>query len=163
MTDVKITPLAAAPLHALEIWGNAKAVATRFKKALGFALPAKGQSATGAQIVVMRFEPNVWLVEGDVTALADILGKDGALTAIGGGIERIRLSGPAWRALLMEGGVFDAEDPAFGPGATAATVIDHVNVRLHVIADDICEAYVPASFSAALLHFWKEAAPSLAL
>ena len=61
----------------------------------------------------------------------------------------------------MEGGVFDAEDPAFSVGCSAATIIDHVNVRLHVVSDDACDAYVPLSFSAGLLHFWKEAALSL--
>jgi heterotetrameric sarcosine oxidase gamma subunit len=103
----------------------------------------------------------VWLVEGDVSALSAILADDGAVTAIGGGIVRIRLSGPSWRTLLMEGGVFDAEDPALSAGCSAATIIDHVNVRLHVISDDACDAYVPLSFSQGLLHFWKEAALSL--
>jgi heterotetrameric sarcosine oxidase gamma subunit len=89
------------------------------------------------------------------------LGDDGALTAIGGGVVRVRLSGAGWRALLMEGGVFDAEDPSFAPGCSAATIIDHVNVRLHVVADDACIAYVPASYSADLLHFWNVAGQTL--
>ncbi|RRQ50991.1 hypothetical protein D7D48_08275 [Sphingorhabdus wooponensis] len=162
VTEVTITTLPAAPLHVFEIWGNAASVAKRFKAAMGFALPATGRSGGSDALRLIRFEPTVWLVEGDVSALSAILADDGAVTAISGGIVRIRLSGPSWRTLLMEGGVFDAEDPAFSAGCSAASIIDHVNVRLHVINDDACEAYVPLSFSQGLLHFWKEAAESLA-
>ena len=161
MTEVTITTLPAAPLHVFEIWGNAASVAKRFKAAMGFALPATGRSGGNDALRLIRFEPTVWLVEGDASALSAILSDDGALTAISGGIVRMRLSGPGWRTLLMEGGVFDAEDPAFSAGCSAAPIIDHVNVRLHVIGDDACDAYVPLSFSQGLLHFWKEAALSL--
>jgi heterotetrameric sarcosine oxidase gamma subunit len=160
-----ITPLPAAPLHALEIWSNAPAVAKRFAAATGFALPPMGRSAGTDALRLIRYEPTVWLVEGDASALPDILSgilaEDGSLTPIGGGIVRVRLSGKGWRTLLMEGGVFDAENPAFAPGCSAATIIDHVAVRLHVVSDDVCDAYVPASFSAGLLHFWEVAAGNL--
>jgi heterotetrameric sarcosine oxidase gamma subunit len=110
---------------------------------------------------LIRYEPTVWLVEGEASALSSILAEDGSLTPIGGGIVRVRLSGKGWRTLLMEGGVFDAESRAFAPGCSAATIIDHIAVRLHVVSDDACDVYVPASFSAGLMHFWKEAAVSL--
>jgi heterotetrameric sarcosine oxidase gamma subunit len=165
VTDVTITPLPAAPLHALEIWSNAPAVAKRFEAATGFALPPMGRSAGTDALRLIRYEPTVWLVEGDASVLPDmlsgILGEDGSLTPIGGGIVRVRLSGEDWRTLLMEGGVFDAENPAFAPGCSAATIIDHIAVRLHVVSDDVCNAYVPASFSAGLVHFWEVAAGSL--
>ncbi len=161
MTDVTIAPLPAAPLHVFEIWSNPAAVADRFKAATGFALPPTGRSGGNDALRVIRFEPTVWLVEGDVSALGDVLGTDGALTAIGGGIVRVRLSGAGWRTLLMEGGVLNAEDPTFSAGCSASTIIDHVNVRLHVVSDDVCDAYVPLSFSADLLHFWQEATPAL--
>lgn len=161
MTEVTITPLPAAPLHAIEIWSNAPAVATRFAVVTGFALPRLGTSGGSEALRLIRFEPTVWLVEGDAAGLGQILGEDGALTAIGGGIVRVCLSGPGWRTLLMEGGMFDAESPAFAPGCSAATTIDHVAVRLHVVSDDACVAYVPASFSAGLIHFWKQAADTL--
>jgi len=156
-----IIALPAAPLHALEIWSNPEAFAGRAAKALGFALPAMNRSAGHAAITLMRFEPTVWLVEGDVSVLADTLGDDGALTAIGGGIVRMRLSGPGWRELLLEGGVFDTSAAAFPVGATAATVIDHVGVRLFAESDDACIAYVPSSYAESLHHFWQEALPLL--
>jgi heterotetrameric sarcosine oxidase gamma subunit len=162
VTKLSITPLPASPLHALEIWSNPLAVAKRFKAATGYNLPAMARSDGADALCLIRYEPTVWLAEGDVAALPDILGEDGAITAIGGGIVRVRLSGSGWRELLMEGGVFDAEDPGFAPGCSAATIIDHVAVRLHVISDDSCIAYVPLSFSKGLLHFWHLVAGNLA-
>ncbi|MEY3939559.1 MAG: Sarcosine oxidase, gamma subunit family [Pseudomonadota bacterium] len=161
MTKLSISMLPAAPLHAFEIWGNPAAVGKRFKAACGFALPALGRSDGTAALRLIRFEPTVWLVEGDASPLASILSDDGAVTAIGGGIVRIRLSGNNWRTLLMDGGVFDAESLTFAVGCSAATIIDHVNVRLHVIDETTCDAYVPLSFSQGLLHFWEQAAGSL--
>ncbi len=113
-------------------------------------------------LALIRFEPTVWLVEGDAAPLAAILGNDGALTAIGGGIARVRIAGPGWRTLLMQGGVFDAESPAFAQGCSAATIIDHVAGRLWVERDDACLVYVPASYAVGLIHFWEQALPSLA-
>lgn len=161
MTDVAIAILPAKPLHAFEIWSAPAKVAARFEMATGFALPPMGRSAGSDALSLIRYEPTVWLVEGDAAALPAILCDDGALTAIGGGVTRVRLSGPRWRALLMEGGVFDAENPVFGPGCSAATIIDHVAVRLHVLNEYKCDVYVPASFTAGLVHFWEAAARSL--
>ena len=162
MTDMTIAALPATPLHALEIWSNPAEVARRFAAATGFALPPSGRASGSAALRLIRFEPTVWLVEGDASPLPAIFGDDGALTAIGGGIVRVRLSGLGWRSLLMEWGVFDAESPAFAPGCSAATIIDHVNVRLHVENENACVAYVPASYSTGLIHFWETASSTLA-
>lgn len=158
MIDVAMTTLPAAPLWAFEIWSNPAAVAKRFAAATGFDLPVMGRSGRNDAICMIRYEPTVWLVEGDASILPEILADDGALTAIGGGVVRVRLSGPDWRALLMEGGVFDAESPAFAMGCGAATVIEHVNVRLHVVESEACVAYVPLSYSRDMLRFWEWAA-----
>ena len=158
MTDVTISALPAAPLHVLEIWSNPAEVARRFEGVTGFALPPAGRSQSSDALRLIRFEPTVWLVEGDASALPDILGENGALTAIGGGIVRVRLSGPGWRSLLMESGVFDAEKPDFATGCSAATIIDQVNVRLHVESADACIAYIPLSYAADMIHFWNTAA-----
>lgn len=162
MTETtSIIALPAAPLHALEIWSSPQAVAARVQKALGFALPPMNRSAGNAATTLLRYEPTVWLVEGETSVLADTLGEDGALTAIGGGIVRYRIAGPGWRELLLEGGVFDTGTAAFPVGATAATVIDHVGVRLHAQSDEACIAYVPSSYAESLHHFWEEALPLL--
>lgn len=163
MTNVIITALPPAPLHVFEIWSNPADVAKRFEATYGIALPNMGRSGGNDTLRLIRYEPTVWLVEDDASALSGILADDGAVTAIGGGIVRIRLSGDGWRTLLMEGGVFDAESPTFAAGCSAATIIDHVNVRLHVVDETTCDAYVPLSYSEGLLHFWEQAALNSAL
>jgi heterotetrameric sarcosine oxidase gamma subunit len=161
VTEVTISTLPAAPLWAFEIWSNPDAVATRFAAAMGFALPKMGTSGGSDALRLIRYEPTVWLVEGDVSALPSILDTDGALTAIGGGVTRVLLSGTGWRRLLMESGVFDAESPAFAVSCSASTIIDHVNIRLHVQSEESCLAYVPLSYTQGILHFWQEAAKAL--
>ncbi len=161
MIDVTIAVLPAAPLHVLEIWSDPPGVAKRFAKAFGASLPAAGSSLQLSGIRLIRSEPTVWLIEGGTGGLAEILRSDGSLTAIGGGLVRVRLSGAGWRSLLMEGGVFDAESKDFVTGCSAATVIDHVNVRLLVERDDTCLAYVPLSYARDMIHFWNVAAVSL--
>jgi heterotetrameric sarcosine oxidase gamma subunit len=160
VTEPTIVILPPAPLHALEIWSNPRDVAARFEVA-GIVLPPMGHSASHDGLSLIRFEPTVWLVEGDPAPLEALLGDDGALTAIGGGIARVRIAGPGWRTLLMEGGLFDVESPAFAPGCAATTIIDHVAVRLWVEGEDSCLAYVPASYAAGLIHFWEQALPTL--
>ena len=162
MTDVAITQLPAAPLNVLEIWSNPLAVLDRFEKAFGLSLPPLRSSLQLPDRLLTRCEPTVWLVEGETTGLTELLGSDGSITAIGGGLVRVRLTGAGWRSLLMEGGVFDAESKNFAPGCSAATVIDNVNVRLLVESDDACLAYVPLSHAHDMIHFWTIAAESLA-
>ena len=116
MTDVAITVLPAAPLHVLEIWSNPAAVLSRFQTAFGSPLPILGSSLQLSAMRLIRYEPTVWLVDGETGGLAEILGSDGSLTAIGGGLVRVRLAGDGWRSLLMAGGVFDAESNTFATG-----------------------------------------------
>ncbi len=87
----------------------------------------------------------------------DAPGPGASLTAIGGGLMRATLTGPGWRALLMIAGVFDAEDPGFGPGDCAATVIHHVPVWIMPVATDCAEVYFAASYAAGLVDLWTAA------
>lgn len=159
VTEPTIELLPPAPLHEVEIWSNPIETAARVLDATGVALPAAGRSAAAAGLTLIRFEPTVWLAEGDVAPLAAALGDDGAVTAIGGGIARVRLTGAGVRTLLMQGGVFDAESPGFATGDSAATVIDHVPVRLWMESKDCCLVYAPASYAAGLMRFWEEMRP----
>lgn len=166
MTDtsrVTIDVASAAGVHAMEIWG--RDAVDRLTARLGFALPPAGRTAGDDGLRAIRVEPATWLLDGanlDPARIAQALGDDGALTAIGGGLVRVRIGGPDWRALLMADGLFDAEDPAFGPLCAAATLIAHVAVRLHVIDDQTCEAFVPASFATGLLSSWSRTARQIA-
>lgn len=157
MTDVVIEDLGRAPLHQLELWGDPVPTAKRIAKALGHALPQAGR----AQGTVLRVSPSTWLVSGDVAALAKALGDGGSLTAVGGGLVQVRLSGPAWRSLLMEGSLFDAESAEFKADCVATVLIDHVTVTLRVESEASCLAYVPASLADDLLRFWRISAGGL--
>lgn len=153
MTELKIEELNCEALHLLELWGDPKPAAARIAKTLGHPLPQAGR----AEGNVLRLSPTTWLVEGDCAALGKALGEYGALVAVGGGLTRVRFSGAGWRALVMEGGLFDAESPAFAPGCVATTLIEHVSVTLRVESEAACLAYVPASHGEDLLHFWHRA------
>jgi heterotetrameric sarcosine oxidase gamma subunit len=157
VTELRIEVLGRAPLAVLELWGNPAPAAKRIAKALGHDLPAAGRAA-GA---VLRLSPTTWLVEGDGAALKSALGDDGALTPVGGGYERVRLSGAKWRSLLMEGSLFDAESRAFTTDHVASALIEHVTVTLRVESEISCLAYVPASHAEDLLHFWQISAGGL--
>ena len=157
VTDVTIEQLVREPLHVLELWGEPRPAAARIAAMLGHDLPRAGR----ADGPVLRIGPTTWQVEGDVTTLAAVLGDDGALTPVSGGLVKVRLSGPGWRSLLMEGGLFDAESAEFGPGCAATTLIDHVTVTLRVENEGACLAYIPASHAADLLHFWQVSAGGL--
>lgn len=161
---VTIDVASARTVHAMELWGAA--AMERIARQLGFPLPPRARAAGSGALRAIRVEPAVWLLDGvdlDSAAIETVLGEDGALTAIGGGLVRVRLTGPGWRALLMANAVFDAEDPVFAEGCVAATIIDHVAVRMHVIDAETCEVFVPASFATGLVHSWSEAARTMAL
>jgi heterotetrameric sarcosine oxidase gamma subunit len=108
--------------------------------------------------------PKVWLVrapdEDRVPALGrleEVLAGGGVVTDASASFTRIRISGPEWRKTLMIGGVFDAESPAFAPGCVAATVIEHIPVRLDVVDDDTVDVYVAPSYAPHLLALWASA------
>lgn len=153
MTELTITVLDPVPMVVLELWGDPAPTAKRLAKVLGHALPAAGRAAGP----VMRLGPTTWLIEGDHAALSKPLGEGGALTEVGGGYARVRIAGAGWRELLMEGGLFDAENPDFATDCVATTMIEHVTVTLRVESDAACLAYVPASHAGDLLHFWRQA------
>ena len=159
---VKIDVAAALNVHALELWD--RGAAARLASVLGFDLPPFGRAAGKNSLLAFGVEPSVWLLDGAALvpeAIDGVLQDNGALTAVGGGLVRVRLSGPGWRALLNADGVFDAENPSFGPGCAASTVIAHVAVRLRVVDAQTCDAYVPASYATGLIEGWAEAARSL--
>lgn len=158
VTDLSIENLGRTSLHLLEIWGDPRAPAQRLAAALGHDLPRAGR----AHGRVMRNGPATWLIEGDASDLAAALGDDGALVAVGGGLVRVRIAGAGWRALLMEGGLFDAEGEGFTSDCVASTLIEHVTVTMRVESDEACHVYVPASHAEDLLRFWHDSAPVIA-
>lgn len=100
----------------------------------------------------LQVEPRRWWLFDARTRALDP-GDGGALAPIGGGLVRATLTG-GWRDTLMLAGWFDAEDPRFGPGDVAATIIHHVPVWIAPVAGERCEVYFPASYAWALIQLW---------
>ncbi len=150
-----------ATLLALEIWGDITVVEGRLRAPL----PQSCRSADLNGSRWLWWEPGVWLVRGDAeglqSSLEEAVGDHGAVTNLSGGFVRIGVTGSLWRDLLMIGGVFDAENPNFGPGSVAGTVIHHMPVRLDVIGESAVEAYVPPSYAGDLMHHWTRSAARL--
>ena len=111
-------------------------------------------------VAMLKVEPRRWWLLGAADRGAELeaaIADHGALAPIGGGLVRATITGPGWRGLLMVAGLFDAEDPGFGPGAVAATVLHHVAVRIAVTGEDRCDVYCAASYAPALIDLWRNA------
>ncbi len=171
MTDhpTRIEALPPAALIAFELWDDTGGAARRLADALGGALPDPGRSTSLAGgWRAIRIEPTVWWLSGPLTGLEDrtvrltaTLGEEGAVTDLTGGFVRLAAGGPGWRTLLMFGGVFDAEDPAFDPGATVGTILHHVAVRYDVAGEDLVHIHVAQSYAVDLLAQMRTAAEGL--
>ena len=152
-----VTP--ARQVHVLDLWD--RAALEPLGALLGFALPAAGRAGGDDRLRAIRTHPAGWMLDGtalDASAVEVALGNHGAITAIGGGLIRVRILSSDWRALLMENGLFDAEADGFGPGCCATTLIAHATIHLNVIDAHTCDAYVPASLATDLLRGWSAAA-----
>jgi heterotetrameric sarcosine oxidase gamma subunit len=139
--EVTVTVAAAGDVIALDLWDDGDA------------------PALSADIALLRVEPRRWWLLGagaHDAELAAAVGDRGAWAPIGGGLVRATLTGPGWRALLMVAGLFDAEDPGFGPGSVASTVIHHVPVRIAVASETACDVYCAASYAPALIELWSD-------
>ena len=138
--DVTVNVAPAGDVIALDLWGDEDA-----------------QAVIG-DVAMLWVEPRRWWLPGAgdrIAALTETIGDRGACAPIGGGLVRATFAGPGWRGLLMVAGLFDAEDPGFGPGAVASTVLHHVPVRIAVTADDMCDVYCTTSYAPALIDLWR--------
>ncbi len=148
VTDMVVTP--AETLLSLDLWDARDAY-------LGdIALPAPGRALSTAGGMILRVGPKRWWLDGafvaaDVTA---VLAGRGVVTPNAGGWRRVRLTRD-WRDLIMQSGLFDAETPAFGPGSVAMTALCHAPCVLHVVAENTCEVFVPASYAGHVLAHWE--------
>jgi heterotetrameric sarcosine oxidase gamma subunit len=171
VTDAPTTVNALEPaaLIAVDVWSDLDAAAARLGEALGGGIPGllrSGDLAGGWRAV--RVEPTVWWLVGSLAGLEAGLGAveaaladAGAAVDFSGGLVRLEASGPGWRELLMTGGVFDAEDPAFAPDSTAGTVLHHASVRYDVIDEHRVHILVAPSYARDLLHHLRAAAARL--
>lgn len=160
VTEAVIEILGPAAAVAIELWSGHDAAATRLGAAMGGTLPGVNRSSDLAgRWRAIRVEPSVWWLLGPLedldrqwASVESSLAGDGGASDMTGGLICISIRGPDWRERLMIGGVFDAEDPAFGPGCTAGTLLGHIGVRYDVIADDEVHILAAPSYGHDLLH-----------
>ena len=152
----------------LELWGDLAAVSTRFEAVFGGALPAASRALSVGDLRVIWREPLAFMIAAPLASLQDVSARltevaaqDGAVTDISGAAVCCALTGPDWRVLLTQGGVFDAEDPAFAPGCVAGTVVEHINIRIDVVSETQADVYVAPSYAQDLLSYWETVAGSL--
>jgi heterotetrameric sarcosine oxidase gamma subunit len=158
-TRIEIDPPAA--LLAVEVWSDAPAVRE--------ALPPFGVARdVDGGWRALGVEPSVWWLSGPLddrderlASLTPIVAGDGNVSDLTGGFVRIRITGRRWRSLLMIGGVFDAEDPAFAVGRTVGTLLHHVTVRYDVVAEDVVAVWVAPSYADHLIQHLRLAAARL--
>jgi heterotetrameric sarcosine oxidase gamma subunit len=164
-----VATLGPAALIAVDLWSGLDEAGGRVGAAVGGALPGLLHSTDLADgWRALRVEPTVWWLTGPLEALEEALailevalGGDGAAVDFTGGFARLEVAGPGWRELLMIGGVFDAEDPAFGPGSTAGTILHHTSVRYDVLDDRRAHILVPPSYAEDILDHLRAAAGRL--
>lgn len=171
MTEAQTTveTLGPAALIAVDVWSDIDTAAARLAGTLGGSLPGLlevSDLAGGWRAV--RIEPTVWWLVGPLpdleaalAATEAALADGGAAVDLSGGFARLEIAGPDWREVLMTGGVFDAEDPAFGPGSTAGTVLYHASVRYDVIDEQRVRILVAPSYARDLLHHLRVTAARL--
>lgn len=150
VTELTVSP--AGALLALDLWDAADTPAA--SQALGLDLPGPGRAHVGTAGTIMRLGPRRWCLDGAGFALAPALGGCGVVTAIGGGWTRVQLHGAGWRDLVMECGLIDAENPEFGPGSVAASLLCHVRCVIHVREPAQCDVFVPSSYADHCLAQW---------
>ena len=161
MARVQVHLTDAEALFRLELWDVSPDFCARFASAFGLDLPGPGQSAQADGARILWREPGVWLLTGpglSDSGLQTIVAECGAVAEVTSGFARIVLQGEAWRSLLTVGAFLDVENPDFGPGRTAATLIHHTPVLLDVQDDLTVVAHVPRSYGHEMLHFWQDAA-----
>jgi heterotetrameric sarcosine oxidase gamma subunit len=139
----------------IEAFALDAAFAETFAAAVGAPVPAVGRVTDGPCGPVIWAEPRAFLASGDAAGLATSLAAVAAVSDVSGAWRRIDLAGPGWRERLMIDGLFDAENPAFGTGCVAATVLHHAPVMLCPTADDAVSVYVAPSFAADLLAAFR--------
>lgn len=159
MIDLGLTPITGQTLFRLALWNDA--AAARIGAGLGTQLPAPCRSHTIEALRLLWLETGHWLIacaSADAHSarqrLESLAGTDGSLVEVGAALAGRAITGAGWRDLLMVGGVFDAENPGFGPGSVARTIMHHSPLLIDVIAADHVNAYVPASHAEEFFAFW---------
>jgi heterotetrameric sarcosine oxidase gamma subunit len=157
--DVSLAAISGQTLFRLALWDDG--ARARIDTGLGVPLPEPCRAVSAQSLRISWLEDGHWLIAcGDDAAdrvlgqLETLVGSDGTLVEVGAALAGRSITGASWREFLMIGGVFDAEDPGFGAGSVARTVMHHSALLIDVIAADRVHAYVPASHAEDFFGFW---------
>jgi heterotetrameric sarcosine oxidase gamma subunit len=127
-------------------------------------LPPFGHALDVPQGRLLAIEPAAWLLRAPVSQeseagawLANLAGDHGGVIVLTGGLAHFRLAGARWRELLTVNAVFDVEDPAFGPGRVAATILNHAAIWIDVVAETAADVYCLPSYAEHLAIGWRHA------
>ncbi|MBC7519672.1 MAG: hypothetical protein H7268_01050 [Sandarakinorhabdus sp.] len=159
MIDAALSAITGQTLFRLALWNDAGRA--RIGDGLGAALPGPCRSIMAGTERLLWLEDRHWLVacaNADAAAVLNrvqgLVGDDGTVTEVGAALVGRCITGTGWRELLMIGGVFDAENPGFGPGSVARTIMHHSPLLIDVVAETRVHAYVPASYAGEFFAFW---------
>ncbi len=139
--------------------GRMDELAQRCRAAFGIDLPVTPRRVASGSTAFIWAVPGEWLATADGLsggAFERLLrGEIAGLASIGDQSDQrtlIRVDGPKIRETLMKGVMVDLHPRAFGPGDTAATVINHVAVQIWQL--DAVPTYEIAAPRGVSAHFW---------
>jgi heterotetrameric sarcosine oxidase gamma subunit len=131
----------------LSTWADAREIA-------GINLPAANRASTTGTITAIWIGPRRWLLVGEGAGRL-LAGSSAVLVDQSHGRTLIRVAGPRRRDVLGKGTGIDLE--RFEQGAAAVTLLGHVSVVLHAVAEDAVDVYAPRSLALTLWEWLFEA------
>ncbi len=151
---VTVQPCAPEALLRLDLWGGP----------VPDDLPSVGHARETPWGRLLGVEPAAWLLRAPLTReaeagawLSGLAAEQGAVIVLTGGLARFRLEGPRWRELLTINAVFDVDDPAFGPGRVAGTILNHTAIWIDVVTDTAADVCCLPSYAEHLAAGWRHA------
>ena len=150
-------------LSLVSILAHRAASASAINEAIGIDMPLGPTAMTEDAIVVIGSGPGIWLarsqgaepgwprdLERRLAGLAGVSDQTGAYRLF-------QIEGPDARTLVQRGAAIDLDVSAFPPGATAMTVIGHVDVIIRCLLDGRSyEVMVYRSYAESFLR-WVDA------
>jgi len=123
-------------------------------KALGFELPAAGQS-TGHENSTLRWAGlNCWYIESDdnYSAIATKLESIASVTNQSDAFSVLRISGVSTAPILLKGCGIDFDISEFPIGKSAVSQVAHTRVHISRLDENDFQLLVPASYASS---FWE--------
>ena len=137
--------------------GRAEAVSKALENAHGIAFPSPDRIEAAGNLRAIWAGSDEALVFGAVPEIAGAVTTD-----MSDGIASLRICGGAAREVLMRLAPLDIRDGNFAVGASARTMLGHLNISLIRTDDDAFEVIVMRSFTRTAIHELTRAMSALA-